>query len=205
MIIDTYEAFIKFLNEEHAEKPKLLLHACCAPCSSYVLELLKNAFDITVYFYNPNISSEEEYDKRYAEFQKLGNYKVIKPKYNAKSFIDVVRGMEDIPEGGKRCWFCYEERLENTAIYAKEHHFDYFTTTLSISPYKNASKINEIGQSLANTYDIKFLYSNFKKDEGYKKSILLSKQFGLYRQDYCGCIFSYNERVNKLSNKNQSS
>jgi predicted adenine nucleotide alpha hydrolase (AANH) superfamily ATPase len=199
MIIDNYLALTEYLNKPNQIKPKLLLHACCAPCSSYVLEYLKDAFDITIYFYNPNIDSEEEYNKRYDDFQKLGDYKIIKANYVPKAFEDISRGLENVPEGGIRCWGCYEERLESTAIFANQNGFDYFTTTLSISPYKNANKINEIGQNLSNIYDVKFLYSNFKKNDGYKKSILLSKQLGLYRQDYCGCQFSINERELKKS------
>jgi predicted adenine nucleotide alpha hydrolase (AANH) superfamily ATPase len=199
MIIDNYLALTEYLNKPNPIKPKLLLHACCAPCSSYVLEYLKDAFEITFYFYNPNIDSEEEYDKRYNDFQKLGGYKIIKADYIPKAFQDISRGLEDVPEGGIRCWGCYEERLESTAIFANQNGFNYFTTTLSISPYKNANKINEIGQNLAKIYDVKFLYSNFKKNDGYKKSILLSKQLGLYRQDYCGCQFSINERNLKKS------
>ena len=199
MIIDNHLALTEYLNKPNQIKPKLLLHACCAPCSSYVLEYLKDAFDITIYFYNPNIDSEEEYEKRYNDFQKLGEYKIIKADYIPQAFLDISRGLENVPEGGIRCWGCYEERLESTAIFANQNGFDYFTTTLSISPYKNSNKINEIGQNLANIYDIKFLYSNFKKNDGYKKSILLSNQLGLYRQDYCGCQYSINERNQKKS------
>lgn len=194
MVLDNYEALKSFVAQPRLKKPKLLLHACCAPCSTYVLEFLKKAFDITIYFYNPNISSIEEFEKRFNDFSKLGDYNIIKGDYNPKAFTEVTKGMENIPEGGKRCWSCYEERLENAAIYAKDNNFDYFTTTLSISPYKNSKKINEIGENLAKIYDIKFVHSNFKKEEGYKKSIELSKQYGLYRQDYCGCRFSYQEK-----------
>lgn len=197
MKVNSYTALKSFISETRPIKPKLLLHACCAPCSSYVLEFLKDTFDITIYFYNPNIYSIEEYEKRYNEFSKLGKYPIIKANYNSQVFYDITKGLEDIPEGGKRCWACYEERLESTAVFAKAGDFDYFTTTLSISPYKNADRINEIGEKLAEKNDIKFLYSNFKKEEGYKKSIELSKQYGLYRQDYCGCIFSYNEKQMK--------
>lgn len=190
MELNTYELLKDFVSIKRVQKPKLLLHACCAPCSSYVLEFLKSSFDITIYFYNPNITSIEEYEKRYNDFKKLGDYNVIKADYNPKAFTDVTKGMEDIPEGGKRCWVCYEERLEASALYAKENNYDYFTTTLSISPYKNSKKINEIGQNMSSVYDVKFIHSNFKKDDGYKKSIILSKEYGLYRQDYCGCNFS---------------
>lgn len=202
MVINSYQALKSFIEEKRPNKPRLLLHACCAPCSSYVLEFLKSSFEITIYFYNPNIDSLAEYEKRFNEFSKLGNYSIIKADYNPKAFSDIAKGLEDIPEGGKRCWACYEERLESSAIIAREGNFDYFTTTLSISPYKNADRINEIGDNLAKIYDVKFLYSNFKKDDGYKKSIALSKQYGLYRQDYCGCIFSFNEKQLRDALKN---
>lgn len=195
MIIDSYQLLKKFLSEKKENKPTLLLHSCCAPCSSYVLEFLKEAFNITVYFYNPNIYPEEEYQKRLDEFKKLGNYKMIADNYEPQTYYQAIKGLEDISEGGARCFACYEIRLAKAAKLAKEKHFDYFTTTLSISPYKNSRKINEIGQMLANKYGVKFLYSDFKKEDGYKKSIILSKELGLYRQHYCGCIYSLQEQM----------
>jgi predicted adenine nucleotide alpha hydrolase (AANH) superfamily ATPase len=191
MVIDSYDLFKQFINEKRDIKPTLLLHCCCAPCSSYVLELLKDVFDITIYYYNPNIYPLEEYDERLKEFEKLGNFKIIKADFEPQDFYQAVKGLESIPEGGERCFACYNFRLQNAAIVAKERAFDYFSTTLSISPYKNSYKINEIGQKLADQYGVKFLYSNFKKNEGYKRSIEICKNLEIYRQDYCGCIFSW--------------
>ncbi len=184
-------------------RPSLLLHACCAPCSSYVLEYLSKFFDITLYFYNPNISPEEEFSKRLSE---LGNFcrnagysdiNILSPIYDAREFFDSVRGMESLPEGGERCKVCYELRLRHCAKAAMDGGFDYFTTTLSISPYKNAEWLNEIGRSLEMEYGIPYLYSDFKKKNGYKRSIELSGEYGLYRQDYCGCIYSKLESEKK--------
>lgn len=193
MVIDSYEKLKKMISEKRDVNPSLLLHCCCAPCSSYVLDLLKEAFDITIYYYNPNIYPENEFEIRYEEFNKLGLFKIVKADFYPKEFYDAIKGHELEKEGSERCFKCYNLRLEHAAVYASKNNFDYFSTALSISPYKNSNKINEIGQNLANIYNVKFLYSNFKKEEGYKKSIVLSKEFDLYRQDYCGCIFSYKE------------
>nr|WP_302118940.1 epoxyqueuosine reductase QueH [uncultured Ruminococcus sp.] len=177
--------------------PKLLLHVCCAPCSSYCLEYLSKYFDITVYFYNPNISIANEYNYRLSEEKRLVSLmpfeypvKVVEGEYLPKDYFEYVKGLENEPEGGKRCEKCFRLRLESSARYAKEHGFDYFTTTLTISPLKNAQLLNSIGEELANQYDVPWLYSDFKKREGYKRSIILSKEYDLYRQNYCGCVFS---------------
>lgn len=182
--------------QEQGVKPTLLLHACCAPCSSYVLEYLHKYFNITVYFYNPNISSSDEYYKRAEEVRrlcremKLDDVSVIVEDYDPSEFYDLSKGLENEPERGKRCVKCYSLRLEASAIYAKAHSFDYFTTTLTISPLKNAQMLNEIGAKMSQKYDVQYLFSDFKKKEGYKRSIELSKIYNLYRQDFCGCEFS---------------
>lgn len=177
--------------------PSLLLHSCCAPCSSYVLEYLSQYFNITIYYYNPNISYEEEYERRTLEQQKLIQEMPVKNpiqfmqgEYETERFYDLAKGLEKEQEGGERCFRCYELRLEETAKLAKEMGFDFFTTTLSISPLKNASKLNEIGEQLSSKYEVSYLFSDFKKKNGYKRSIELSKEYDLYRQDYCGCIYS---------------
>ena len=184
-------------------RPKLLLHACCAPCSSYVLEYLTKHFDITVFFYNPNISPQSEYDKRSAEAVRLikempvsGRVTFLEGKYEPERFFEMAKGMEDLPEGGERCFRCYELRMRKCAETAKDGGFDYFTTTLSISPHKNAQKLNEIGEKLERELGIKYLYADFKKKEGYKRSIQLSAEYGLYRQNYCGCVFSKKSALN---------
>lgn len=185
--------------EKESIKPRLLLHVCCAPCSSYVLEYLQNHFDITVYFYNPNISPESEYEFRKNELKRLikemcnDEIRYIDADYNPQVFFSAVKGLENEPEGKKRCEVCFNLRLESTAKVAKELNFDYFTTTLSISPLKNAELLNTIGENLAKKYDTRYLFSDFKKNEGYKRSIELSKEYDLYRQDYCGCVFSKNK------------
>ena len=179
------------------KKPTLLLHGCCAPCSSYVLEYLNTIFDTTVFFYNPNISPKSEFEYRYNELIRLvndANYentvKILCGKYESGMFFDMAKGMEHLPEGGERCFKCYELRLRESAKVAKELGFDYFSTTLSISPHKNAQKLNEIGAALSQEYGVKYLFSDFKKKNGYKRSCELSEKYGLYRQDYCGCVFS---------------
>ena len=181
--------------------PSLLLHCCCAPCSSYVLEYLSQWFSITVYYYNPNISPLAEYEKRLAELKRfIAEFPFRHPvrmepcPYNPEAFFSVAKGFEKCPEGGERCFRCFALRLEQAARIAAEKHFDYYTTTLTISPLKNAVKLNEIGESQAIKYGISWLPSDFKKREGYKRSIVLSKQYGLYRQNYCGCVFSKAER-----------
>lgn len=177
--------------------PSLLLHSCCAPCSSYVLEYLSDYFEITVFYYNPNIFPESEYTKRILEQQMLiEDMKLRHPvafvagNYDREEFYDIARGLEHLREGGERCLKCYELRLRETAELAKKGEFEYFTTTLSISPLKNADRLNEIGTRLAKEYGVEYLQSDFKKKNGYKRSIELSKEYGLYRQDYCGCEFS---------------
>lgn len=178
-------------------RQKLLLHVCCAPCSSHVLELLEKDYDITVFFYNPNITLKEEYVKRIDELKRFvaeapfaEGVSVIEGEYEPDIFIDMARGLEDEPEKGRRCYKCYELRMRRAAEYSKAHGYDLFTTTLSISPHKNAGWLNEIGNRLADELDINYLYSDFKKKNGYTRSIQLSKEYNLYRQDYCGCIFS---------------
>ncbi len=177
--------------------PTLLLHSCCAPCSSYCLEYLSQYFNVTVFYYNPNIYPDEEYynrveeQKRYiAEFPAKNRISFIEGDYDTKVFYDAVKGLEDCKEGGERCFVCYRLRLEEAAVIAKANEFDYFTTTLSISPLKNADKLNEIGEEIAMEKGIAYLNSDFKKKNGYKRSTELSKEYGLYRQNYCGCVFS---------------
>ena len=204
--------------------PSLFLHSCCAPCSSYVLEYLRRYFRITVFYYNPNISMEEEYRKRAAEQKRLiaaynealskeyvrgGNtqdviiqdkevegypIEIIEGDYEPKCFYEIARGLEQCPEGGERCFACYELRLGETAKRAQAGKYDYFSTTLTISPLKNAVKLNEIGERLAGEYGVSWLPSDFKKKGGYQRSIELSKEYDLYRQDYCGCVYSKEER-----------
>ncbi|MEZ3487221.1 MAG: epoxyqueuosine reductase QueH [Lachnospiraceae bacterium] len=190
------EKLIEGLGREE-RVPKLLLHSCCAPCSSYVIEYLSNYFKITVFYYNPNIYPESEYTKRILEQQTLiGEMKTRYPvsfmagSYEKERFYEMAKGLEHVGEGGERCFRCYELRLRETAEVAGKCGFDYFTTTLSISPLKNAARLNEIGMRLAGEYKVAYLPSDFKKRNGYKRSIELSKIYGLYRQDYCGCEFS---------------
>ena len=183
--------------EKEERVPSLLLHSCCAPCSSYVLEYLSQYFNITVFYYNPNIFPESEYTKRILEQQILiGQMRVKYPvsfiagSYDKDRFYEMAKGLEHVKEGGERCLKCYELRLRESAWIAKSGGFDYFTTTLSISPMKNAARLNEIGLRLQEEYGVNYLISDFKKKNGYKRSIELSKEYGLYRQDYCGCEFS---------------
>lgn len=176
-------------------KPSLLLHACCAPCSSAVLERLCDIFSVTLYFYNPNISPTEEFEFRLAELKRLVtemrlDISVIAPKYDNGEFESVVKGMEDMAEGGARCAVCYRQRLERAVRYAEEHGFDYVTTTLSVSPYKNAALLNELGNELTQNLNVRYLTSDFKKKDGYKRSCELSAEYNLYRQNYCGCVYS---------------
>jgi len=171
-----------------------LLHSCCAPCSSYVIEYLRNYFNITILYYNPNIFPKEEYEKRKNEqikfIKNFDDVKFMDCDYDNDIYNEVIKGLENEPERGKRCNVCFKLRLEKTALLAKDNDFEYFGTTLTVSPYKNATLINEIGSVLGEQYHIKWLYSDFKKSDGYKKSIELSKEYNLYRQDYCGCIYS---------------
>lgn len=177
--------------------PKLLLHSCCAPCSSYCLEYLSQYFSITVLYYDPNIFPEEEFRKRAAEQARLiaelpveNPVTLIIDEYEPSEFFNAVKGLENAPEGGERCFVCYRLRLERAARYSAEHGFDYFCSTLSISPLKNAQKLNEIGAELSEIYGVENLPNDFKKKGGYLRSIELSREYGLYRQNYCGCVFS---------------
>ena len=183
--------------EDLKEGEKLLLHACCAPCSTAVLERLASFFRISIFYYNPNISDKDEYQKRVEEVKKLINLvdskyeiELIEGDYNPEAFFEISKGLELEPERGKRCYKCYELRLEETARIADKLGFNLFCTTLTLSPHKNSDWVNEIGESLNNKYKANYLYSDFKKKEGYKRSIVLSKEYDLYRQDYCGCIYS---------------
>lgn len=187
------DALISLLDKT----PRLLLHACCAPCSSYVLEYLSKHFEITVLYYNPNISPEEEFTKRAEELRRLisemelkNPVSLIVGDYDHGEFLNAVKGLETAPEGGERCFVCYRLRLERAAKYAAEHGFDYFCSTLSISPLKNAQKLNEIGSELSEIYSVSSLPNDFKKKGGYLRSIELSREYDLYRQNYCGCKFS---------------
>ncbi len=194
------DAFMASLKAE-GKVPSLLLHSCCAPCSSHCIEYLSECFNITVFYYNPNIYPEEEYRMRAREQQRFierfpvkNKVSFIEGEYDTKAFYDMAKGLEDIKEGGERCFKCYELRLRETAELAKKLNFDLFTTTLSISPLKNAEKLNEIGGKLAEEYGVGYLFSDFKKGEGYKRSTEISREYGMYRQDYCGCVYSFAER-----------
>ena len=184
--------------------PKLLLHSCCAPCSSHVISFLTNYFDITIYYYNPNIYPVSEYEKRkqeqirfISELKTKNKLDYIDSLYDNEEYNLALKNFPFTIEGEKRCYNCYLYRMKRTAIKAKELNYDYFTTTLSVSPYKNSLFINEIGEVLEQVYGIKFLYSDFKKKEGYKHSIELAKSYNLYRQDYCGCIYSLTNKEEK--------
>lgn len=187
--------------QREGKAPTLLLHSCCAPCSSYVIEYLSQYFRITVFYYNPNIYPDEEYVKRVKEQQEFirrfpAKYpvKFIEGDFEKAAFYEMAKGLEQVKEGGERCFGCYRLRLEKTAQLAVERGFDYFTTTLSISPLKNAAKLNEIGMKLSEEYGVAYLLSDFKKRNGYKRSVEISKEYEMYRQDYCGCVFSMRER-----------
>lgn len=204
-----YEKLMEEQILNSKEGSSLLLHACCAPCSSAVLERLASHFKISILYYNPNITEEKEYQKRLDELRKFIsklNFKyqinIIDSRYEPKEFFQIAKGLEKEKEQGKRCYKCYELRLEETAKVAKEKNFDFFATTLTLSPYKKTSWLNEIGENLSEKYQANYLYSDFKKKNGYKRSIELSKEYNLYRQDYCGCIYSKLEREqNKANNK----
>ncbi|MBQ7839601.1 MAG: epoxyqueuosine reductase QueH [Lachnospiraceae bacterium] len=195
---------------------RLFLHSCCAPCSSYCLEYLRKYFEITVFYYNPNISMPEEYRHRVEEQKRLiaelnaqldaagdgavgSRISIVEGAYEPERFYEIAKGLELCLEGGERCFKCYELRLREAAFFAKEGGYDYFTTTLTISPLKNAQKLNEIGLRLSEEYGVKYLVSDFKKKGGYQRSIELSREHGLYRQDYCGCAYSKAERERMLS------
>ena len=209
-----YARQLDHLLEQPETKGKhLFLHSCCAPCSSYVLEYLRSFFRITVFYYNPNITEDAEYRKRVIEqkrligiFNEMGDaypIEIVEGDYVPEQFFAMSRGYEKCPEGGERCFRCYEMRLRETALQAKKAGADYFTTTLTISPLKNAAKINEIGQQLSEELEVPFLPSDFKKKNGYKRSVELSKEYDLYRQDYCGCIFSKAERDLRSKTSNE--
>ena len=198
-------------NRKNGVVPSLLLHSCCAPCSSYCLEYLSQYFKITVLYYNPNLFPAGEYERRVFEQKKLvvalpTKYPVtlVEMKGEPEEFYSAVKGLEHIREGGERCFACFRLRLERAARYAKENGFDFFTTTLTISPLKNAQKLNEIGEAVGEKFGVRHLPSDFKKKNGYKRSVELSKVYGLYRQDYCGCVFSKREREEAEKAKGES-
>lgn len=206
MVKQNYQlALDKILSSLPQEsRPRLLLHACCAPCSSYVLEYLSRYFSITLLYYNPNISPKEEYDKRVREVKRLlqempldSPVQFLPGPYHPEKFFAMAKGMENLPEGGERCFSCYRLRLEQAAQAAKAGGYDYFATTLSISPHKNAQKLNEIGFALAEKYGVAWLPSDFKKRGGYQRSIVLSHEYHLYRQNYCGCVYSAAEAARR--------
>ncbi|MEE1030841.1 MAG: epoxyqueuosine reductase QueH [Ruminococcus sp.] len=193
-------------KQGEGQVPTLFLHSCCAPCSSYVLETLSEYFRITVFYYNPNIYPEEEYWKRVEEQKEFIRRLPVKypisfleGNFDKDKFYQTVKGLEHIPEGGERCFSCYRLRLEETIRLADQENFDYVTTTLTISPLKNAEKLNEIGEELCQETRVNWLPSDFKKKNGYKRSTELSKEYGMYRQDYCGCVFSLQERKQQCS------
>lgn len=206
-----YQRELDCILEQQAKdgiRPRLLLHSCCGPCSSYVLEYLSSWFDIVLFYFNPNIDPPSEYAKRAGEQERLirqmsqegdisGTVEFAEGDYNPRDFYEAVKGHEEDHEGGARCEICYRLRLKEAAEAAKKYDCDYFTTTLSISPLKNAEKLNRIGQELAAEEGIRYLPSDFKKRDGYKRSVELSAKYGLYRQDYCGCVFSKQERANQ--------
>lgn len=190
--------------EETGKTPRLFLHSCCAPCSSYCIEYLSQYFSITVFYYNPNIYPGEEYKKRVIEQQEFikkfptkNPLDFIEGEFDTDKFYKTVKGYENCEEGGQRCFLCYRLRLEETAKYAAKGNFDYFTTTLSISPMKNAAKLNETGLELEREYGVKYLCSDFKKKNGYKRSVEISNEYGMYRQNYCGCVFSRRDSLSQ--------
>lgn len=199
-MILNYKEFKEFLTKLD-DKPKLLLHACCGPCSTHTIKLLNDYFDVTVFYDNSNIDTVLEFNKRLEELKKVINQfkdvKLVVNDYLPDTYYEAVKGDESLGEFSSRCYKCMELRMKNTYKYALENNFDYYTTTLSISPYKNSKWINEIGYRLAPTEQVKYLYSDFKKEEGYKNSIKISMELNLYRQHYCGCIFSKNELKEK--------
>ena len=201
-----YQKFENILDEVRNSKivPKLLLHACCGPCSSYCLELLTNYFDITILYYNPNIYPDKEYSRRLDELKELltklphkNIINLVEINYNPLDYYQAIKGLEHLGEKSKRCYECYKLRMEEAFKYASLNKYDYCTTTLSISPYKVSNWINEIGIDLEKEQGVKYLYSDFKKKNGYKRSIELSNIYNMYRQDYCGCVYSYVENNKK--------
>ena len=210
---ENYSNLCETILNSLTTRKKLLLHSCCGPCSSYVISYLANHFDITVLYYNPNIFPHEEYLKRKEEQIKVINelnkeysnrINIIDCEYDNDKYENKIKGLENEPERGKRCEICYQMRMKKTASIAKEKEYDYFCTTLSVSPYKNANLINKIGKELEQKYQINWLYSDFKKKDGYKKSIQLSNKYNLYRQNYCGCIYSKNN-LKSIDNNNRGS
>ena len=205
MNINYHKLCLEEINK--LKEPKnILLHSCCAPCSSYVITFLSNYFNLTILYYNPNIQPKEEYEKRKKEQIKLITSLNTKNKldyldcdYDNEIYNELIKGYENCIEGGNRCHICFNLRLEKTALLAKKHNYDYFCSTLTVSPHKNSKLINEIASKISEKYNIKWLYSDFKKNEGFKQSIELSKKYNLYRQDYCGCIYS------KISREKQES
>lgn len=197
MNVNYYQKTKSVIDNLNGKKPTLLLHSCCGPCSSSVMEFLTKYFRVTVYYYNPNVYPAEEYALRLNTQHRIvdgmypdGSVNTVEGEYDPSVFYSAVKGSEDTPEGGERCVRCIAMRMENTALYARSHGYGYFTTTLSVSPHKDAVAINTIGKALEEKYGVAFLYSDFKKNDGYLRSIRLSKEYGLYRQDYCGCEFS---------------
>lgn len=199
------------IGETIQNRNKLLLHVCCAPCSSHVLEMLAETYDITVFFYNPNITEREEYKKRIAELRRFvqeapfaKNVDIVEGDYEPERFFEMAKGLESEPERGARCYKCYALRMKKAALYTKAHGFDLFTTTLSISPHKNAAWLNEIGEALSREIGVEYLYSDFKKKNGYARSIELSREYNLYRQDYCGCVYSKAEAEKRRCEKERN-
>lgn len=195
-------------TEASGECPKLLLHVCCAPCSSWCLAYLTPHFAVTVFYYNPNIDSAEEYRRRANEEMRLlkempfvNPVRFVMGEYEPERFYEMAKGHEKDAEGGERCELCYEQRLREAAAFAKRENYDYFTTTLTISPMKRADLLNRVGERVAREFNVRFLPSDFKKKDGYKKSVELSKQYGLYRQDYCGCVYSKAEAARRNGRK----
>lgn len=204
------EMIEKYCDETRV--PRLLLHSCCAPCSSYCLELLSQYFEITVFYYNPNIFPPEEYHMRVEEQARFVKelpakhpITFVEGRYDTERFYEMAKGMEQLKEGGERCFACYELRLREAAEYAKDQGYDFFTTTLSISPLKNATKLNEIGENLEKEYGIQYLYSDFKKQNGYKRSTEISNEYNMYRQYYCGCVYSKKQRDDEIARKERES
>lgn len=203
---ENYDLKMQEIIASFNQKKKLLLHVCCAPCSTSVLETLRPYFDISLYFYNPNMDSKEEFDRRLKEAQRLVKEtgfakEVMDVGYDSQEFLQAISGLEQEQEGALRCHKCFELRLASSARYAKEQGFDYFTTTLTVSPRKDAQVLNKLGMDIAQREGVLFLPSDFKKRSGYLRSVQLSKEHDLYRQDYCGCVFSKAERLLQLKNK----
>lgn len=205
MKINYHTVFLEELQKIGDSKPRLLLHVCCGPCSSNVIKELMEYFDITIFYNNSNIYPDTEYQRRYHELLEFihrfqPTIPVIEKTYNPKQWLMTTKSLSTEPEGGKRCYQCYQLRMEDAYEYAKENQFDYWTTVLSVSPHKNSQWINEIGASYPQIVT-KFLHSDFKKDNGYYKSVQMTKEYDLYRQEYCGCIYSYNDMTKRRTNK----